>query len=784
MPDVAGRTELMRIVFVSWEYPPQFGGGIGTYVHAIAPILAARGHDVSVVTVSTEPYPSRARVDGVTVIRLPMPRGAGDAPIATLRTWQSRADAVDQLLRKLVRAGHIDLIEFCDYRGEGVTFLSTMPAAERPVCLVRLHTPLSVLYKYNTGQTRHAVLEEYENQGIRAADQRVSPSHALTREIRAQLGESLPVDVLPYPADPTFLSAQAHAAPADGDEVLYVGRFEERKGVETLARAAASFFEACPQARLVMIGRDVPKSPRLPSMRKLVREAVPPRYRDRLTLLDRIPREQLMQRYRAARFCMFPSHFENFPNTCLEAMSLGRCVVGTDNSGMAEMIEDGVSGVIVEATNVESLAEAMIRLYRMPAEQRRAMGRAAHQKMHDRYRPDVIAAELEALYGGYVETHPYRPAGRVATEAGPPRVAVVVPCYNHGEFLPEALESVRAQTHADVECVVVDDGSTDERTLRTLEKVRQQGVRVIRQENQGLSAARNAGVCATQAPFFVPLDADDRLDPRFVERLLPSLLADPSLGYCYSHVAFFAAAAGTWECPQYAPRRLLVENLSVATALIRRSAFDEVGGYSPDMEYGFEDWDFWIALLGLGYHGRCVPEPLFFYRKHARGSMLTKAQERRAAMVRKIIEHHRALFAATLEISIATKDEMFFQAHMDAWRLRESGVRSGSLPPATSTVDNELYQGLLARAELDYIERSRFWRALQKFKGNPLYRASARLRFGARCDAPSAAEEPGARLARIKASRSYRFIQFVKRTPMYRWYARAKYGPNLDESPT
>jgi glycosyltransferase involved in cell wall biosynthesis len=659
-----------------------------------------------------------------------------------------------------------------------------MSAAERPVCLVRLHTPLSVLYKYNTGQTRHGVLEEYENQGIRAADRRVSPSQALTREIRAQLGESLAVDVLPYPADPTFLSAQAHGGPADGDEVLYVGRFEERKGVETLARAAAAFFGACPQARLVMIGRDVPKSPRLPSTRRLVREAVPPRYRDRLTLLDRIPRAQLMERYRAARFCVFPSHFENFPNTCLEAMSLGRCVVGTDNSGMAEMIEDGVSGVIVEAANVESLADAMIRLYRMPAEQRSAMGRAAHQRMRDRYRPDVVAAELEALYGGYVEAHPYRPAGRVAPEAGPLRVAVVVPCYNHGEFLPEALKSIRAQTHADIECVVVDDGSTDERTLRTLEDVRQQGVRVIRQENQGLAAARNAGVRATQAAFFVPLDADDRLDPRFVERLLPGLLADPSLGYCYSHVGFFDAATGTWECPEYVPRRLLVENLSVATALIRRSAFDEAGGYSSDMEYGFEDWDFWIGLLALGYHGRRVPELLFFYRKHARGSMLTQAQERRAAMVRRIIEHHRALFAATLEISIATKDEMFFQAHTEAWRLRERGVRSRGLPPAVSSLDNELYQGLLARAELDYIERSRFWRALQKFKRNPLYRVTARLRFGTRWDAPIAAEEPGARLARIKASRSYRFIQLVKRTPLYRWYARAKYGPNLDESPT
>src|SRR5690606_6447363 len=108
-------------------------------------------------------------------------------------------------------------------------------------------------------------------------------------------------------------------------------------------------------------------------------------------------------------------------------------------------------------------------------------------------------------------------------------------------------------------------------------------------------------VRASGAPYFVALDADDKLDPRFIERLLPPLLADPACGYGYSHVRFFGAQHGGWECPPYDPRRLLIENLSVATALVRRRAFDEVGGYSPDMIYGFEDWDFWIALLGLGY---------------------------------------------------------------------------------------------------------------------------------------------------------------------------------------
>jgi len=192
-----------------------------------------------------------------------------------------------------------------------------------------------------------------------------------------------------------------------------------------------------------------------------------------------------------------------------------------------------------------------------------------------------------------------------------PLVAVVIPCWNHGAFLPEAAASARDQVYSHVECVIVDDGSTDPNTREVLENMRRTGFPVIAQARQGLAAARNTGVRATKAPYFVPLDADDRLAPDFISRLLPALLENPSLGYCYSHVSFFGAAAGLWKCPGYHPRKLLIENLSAATAVIRRSAFDRVGGYSPDMIHGFEAWDFWLALLSAGYHGKCVPSRFF-----------------------------------------------------------------------------------------------------------------------------------------------------------------------------
>ncbi len=91
------------------------------------------------------------------------------------------------------------------------------------------------------------------------------------------------------------------------------------------------------------------------------------------------------------------------------------------------------------------------------------------------------------------------------------KVSVIMPCFNHGEFLPEAVASVNNIQRRDIELIVVDDGSTDERTRKEMEALSTQGINVVRQENKGLAAARNAGVLASQGEYIFPLDADDRM---------------------------------------------------------------------------------------------------------------------------------------------------------------------------------------------------------------------------------------------------------------------------------
>ena len=100
----------------------------------------------------------------------------------------------------------------------------------------------------------------------------------------------------------------------------------------------------------------------------------------------------------------------------------------------------------------------------------------------------------------------------------PVKVSVIMPCFNHGEFVQEAVESVTRLGRDDLELIVVDDGSTDERTRREMDALSARGINVIRQENKGLAGARNAGVLAAQGEYIFPLDADDRLRSGWLEQ--------------------------------------------------------------------------------------------------------------------------------------------------------------------------------------------------------------------------------------------------------------------------
>jgi len=205
------------------------------------------------------------------------------------------------------------------------------------------------------------------------------------------------------------------------------------------------------------------------------------------------------------------------------------------------------------------------------------------------------------------------------------KVSVVMPCFNHGEFVQEAVESVTRAARDDLELIVVDDGSTDERTGREMDGLSARGIKVIRQENKGLAGARNAGIAASHGEYIFPLDADDRMRANWINQGVQILDSDPRVGVVYGDTEFFGTKTGRWRPGPFDLERLLQQNSIPASALFRRSIWEQNGGYDGTMPVqGFEDWDFWVGAAERGWEFAYVPDVLFEYRK-AQESMLTRA---------------------------------------------------------------------------------------------------------------------------------------------------------------
>jgi glycosyltransferase involved in cell wall biosynthesis len=224
-------------------------------------------------------------------------------------------------------------------------------------------------------------------------------------------------------------------------------------------------------------------------------------------------------------------------------------------------------------------------------------------------------------------------------------VTVVITCFNYGAYLAESVHSALAQDGGEPRVIVIDDGSSDERTLSELDRLPPR-VELVRQANTGLAEARNAALRRVGTPYALVLDADDRIAPGTLRSLREPLDGDPALGFSYGLVRFFGAWEGILRMPPYDPYRLLFRHNVGSTALMRRELFEDVGGYDPDPRFGgYEDWEFWVHALERGWRGRRVEQVALLYRRHGE-TMYHGARSHYRLTFTGLREKHAALYGA------------------------------------------------------------------------------------------------------------------------------------------
>lgn len=211
------------------------------------------------------------------------------------------------------------------------------------------------------------------------------------------------------------------------------------------------------------------------------------------------------------------------------------------------------------------------------------------------------------------------------------RFSVIIPSYNHSKYLPDAIDSVLKQSFEDFEVIVVDDGSTD----NSLEIAKSFPVKIISQVNKGLASARNTGIMNAQGEYIFPLDADDMMTKNCL-RNVDKLISETKADIIAPSFMTFGKVVGNVILSQD-PK---IEDFKQANRIgyfsaIRKSKLLEVGGYSPRMIWGYEDYHLWFNLLSRGAKLVTTEDTLILYRVKDE-SMITTAQQHHEELMNQI----------------------------------------------------------------------------------------------------------------------------------------------------
>ncbi len=232
---------------------------------------------------------------------------------------------------------------------------------------------------------------------------------------------------------------------------------------------------------------------------------------------------------------------------------------------------------------------------------------------------------------------------------GSPVVSVIIPCHNYGSYLAECIDSVLRQSFRAWEIIIINDGSTDdthEVAQSILERFPDHAIRYYKQKQRGIVQPRNRGVTLAKGEFILPLDADDLISPKFLERTVAHLRSRPNLGYVSTKTLFFGSINKIWPNEPFAPLALLATNQQTNTTLYRKAMWQDVGGYEERMIHGYMDWEFWIRCTKNGWLGEQLEEPMFFYRRKV-DSVVMRAKERDVTIKKQIVRLHPDVYDAS-----------------------------------------------------------------------------------------------------------------------------------------
>lgn len=616
----------MKIWILTTEYPPAFGGGIGTYVENVAKMYSEKGENVKVILRDNENIRKKEN-SNLEVCRFLL---RYDKEYAYMGEIQSMAYQYFEYLNKLLLEDKPDVIEIQEYNAIGYYILQNKYLNRDylkgiPVVL-HLHTPQFALYSINKNVSYKLPdywVGEMEKFCIKAADVLMCPSQFLADKLQyLNISKKIKVINLPF-----SLKESNENIEKDNNLFVYFGRTEYRKGVQQLVEAFEKIWKKGYKCKLKLIGGDVKFFPKNENLGTILKQKYSNRIEEGvLEFQKNTPQDLLIREIKKAKTTIIPSLYENFPNTCIMSMWLEKPVIVSKQGGQAEMVEtDGINGFIFDHEKKGDLEYKILEVLDTPDNVLENIGKNAKKRINQLCNIDENYKKrkqfFESILKNYKENEVYPFLNKnerynlLNVENNIGLLSIVIPYYNMGKYIDEAVNSIKNSSYSKKEIIIVNDGSTDPESIKVLEKYKNDNmVEVINIENGGLANARNVGGSVAKGEFIAFLDADDLVEKSFYTKGINILNRFKNVSYVYSWVKYFEGSNAAWTTFDIQLPYLLCHNMLNANTLIRRLDFIRYGQNRPEMEYGMEDYDMWISLAENDCFGVCIPEFLSYYR--------------------------------------------------------------------------------------------------------------------------------------------------------------------------
>jgi glycosyltransferase involved in cell wall biosynthesis len=398
----------VHIGFIAIESPfdASGGGGISAYMRAMIPALVHEGHRVTVFVNDRSASNPTQRDPFVRIVPVRLPN---------LHWYGAKVPGFERLLALPLRqvewsaafywsvrtASREDALDIIEGAGLGDLFLSLRHIAPM---VIRLHGS-SYLFRKYTGQpldpgTR--AVRQLEKLTWQRASALTSPTHFQAGEVSRELGSPSPaITVIPNPIAPEVLAAALTGHPVRTDDpmpiVLYTGRLAPVKGTEPFLAAAQLVRSAAPDTRFVLAGSwQMSGSPSDWGLQTASEASSPGSF-----WLGHVPWHDLTKWYRQASIFVMPSYYESFGISVVEAMAFGLPVVATTAGGLPEVVQDGVTGILVPPGDAPALADAITCLIRDPALRRR-LGAAGRERVRSHFTVDAVVNETLRVYRSFI----------------------------------------------------------------------------------------------------------------------------------------------------------------------------------------------------------------------------------------------------------------------------------------------------------------------------------------------------------------------------------------------